>query len=69
MKKETYSYEHEGYILQQTAYNWHYMIIDPKESKAVMHASCTKKLTEQEAKEAIEFYLELIKDARMRGAE
>lgn len=54
-----YTYEHKGYALQQTSYNWHYMIIDPKTDKMVMHVSCTEKLTEDEAKAAIEGYLKL----------
>ena len=58
-KCEVYTYEHKGYTLQQTSYNWHYMII--KDDKMVMHCQCGKKLTEQEAKESIEFYLDLIK--------
>ena len=58
-KCEVCTYEHKGYTLQQTSYNWHYMII--KDDKMVMHCQCGKKLTEQEAKEVIEFYLDLIK--------
>ncbi len=56
---DTFTYEHKGYILQQTSYNWHYMIIDPKTDRMVLHAACTEKLTEDEAKEAIEGYLKL----------
>ena len=58
---KTYTYEHKGYILEQTSYNWHYMIFKADTGDWVSHASCNKKLTEDAAKEAIDFYLELIK--------
>ena len=54
-----YTYEHNGYVLQQSSYNWHYMIIDTKTDKMVMHVSCTEKLTEDEAKKAIDALLKL----------
>lgn len=54
-------YEHKGYVLQQSDYNNHYMIFEKESGQRVMHCQCGKKLTEQEAKEAIEFYLDLIK--------
>lgn len=46
-------WEHKGYTLIQTDYNWHFMIYD-KEGRAVMHASCTCPLTDDEAIENIE---------------
>lgn len=52
----TYTYEHKGYILQQTTYNWHYMIFD-KIGNLRMHASCKKKLSKKEAVNIIEAYL------------
>lgn len=58
-KYEVYTYEHKGYLLQQTSYNWHYMIIDLSTNKMVMHCQCSKKLTEDTAKESIEFYLKI----------
>lgn len=57
---KTFTYEHKGFILQQSSYNWHYMIIDPKRDKMVLHASCAKPLTEDEAKAAIDAYLTLV---------
>lgn len=52
-------YRYKGYELQQTDYNWHYVIIDLKTKKWVFHASCTKELKEEEMKNAIVFYLAL----------
>ena len=49
--------EHRGYTLQQSSYNNHYMII--KDNKMVCHAQYDKKLTKQEAKEKIDFYIDL----------
>ena len=52
--------EHRGYILQQSEYNNHYMIIYDNgidNPRMVLHASCTKPLTEEEAKEHIDNYL------------
>ena len=56
---KTYRYEHKGYILEQTSYNWHYMIFDKETGQWVSHASCTKKLTKKEAEESIELFLKL----------
>ena len=57
---KTYTYEHKGYILEQTSYNWHYMIFKKDTGQWVCHAQCKKKLTEEEAKQSIECYLKLI---------
>jgi hypothetical protein len=59
-KIQLYTYEHRGYILQQSSYNWHYFIFDGKTEQAVLHAQCTSKLTEEEARERIDGYLKLI---------
>lgn len=61
---KTYTYEHKGYVLEQTSYNWHYMIFNQTTGAWVCHAACTKKLSEQEAKERIDRFLEL-RDLRM----
>ena len=50
--------EHKGYVLRQSEYNNHYMIF--KDGKMVCHAQCTKSLTEKEAKENIDFFLDLM---------
>ena len=50
-------YQYKGYELQQTSYNWHYMIIDLETKESVFHASCTKELNEEEMKQAIEIFL------------
>ena len=52
-------YRYKGYELQQTDYNWHFVIIDLKTKKWVFHASSTRELNEEEMKEAIELYLKL----------
>ena len=56
MAKE-YRYEHRGYVLVQTSYNWHYVIRESQSGRMVAHSSCTVQLTEQEAKQRIEDYL------------
>lgn len=53
-----YTYEHRGFVLQQTSYNWHYMIINAN-GRPVMHCQYNKKLSEDEAKRMIDDYLEL----------
>lgn len=52
--------EHKGYVLQQGKHSPHYMIFDAKTNKCVMHCSCTRYLTEEQAREHIELYLRLI---------
>lgn len=49
--------EYKGYILQQSSYNNHYMIIKADSEEVVMHVSYSKKLTVVEAKQAIELYI------------
>ncbi|MBR5823651.1 MAG: hypothetical protein IKY67_05880 [Paludibacteraceae bacterium] len=44
--------------MQQTSYNWHYMII--KDNRMVCHCPCTYKLTEEQAKEKIDLFVELL---------
>ena len=56
-------YQYKGYELQQTSYNWHYVIIDLKTKERVFHCSCTKELNEEEMKNAINFYLSLINNS------
>lgn len=51
--------EHRGYVLQQSDYNHHYMIIDKAKEEWVLHASCTEPLTEKEAREHIDNFLRL----------
>ena len=46
---KTYIYEYGPYLLEQTSYNWHYMIFEKYTRKMVLHASCTKKLTKKQA--------------------
>jgi septal ring factor EnvC (AmiA/AmiB activator) len=53
-----YTYEHRGFVLQQTSYNWHYMIIN-SDGRPVMHCQYSEKLSEDEAKRMIDDYLEL----------
>ena len=51
--------EYKGYTLQQSAYNNHYMII--RGGRMVCHAQYDKKLSEEEAKEKIDIFIELSK--------
>ena len=53
--------EHKGYILQQGSYSPHYMIFDAKTNECVMHCSCTKYLTEEQAREHIDRFVEIRK--------
>ena len=59
MAKE-YRYEHRGYELVQTSYNWHYVILESQSGRTVAHSSCTVQLTEEEAKQHIENYLKQV---------
>lgn len=52
----TNTYEHKGFILQQTDYNWHYMIFDSV-GNLKMHVQYRKKLSKKEAIGIIEDYL------------
>lgn len=56
------TYRCGDYVLQQSEYNNHYMIIHDNgkdDPKMVLHASCTEPLTEQEAREHIDGFLRL----------
>lgn len=57
--KQGIAVEHKGYILQQSSYCPHYMILKADTKEMVLHASCTQYLTEEEAKKHIENYLKL----------
>ena len=57
---KTYTYEHKGFALQQTSYNWHYSIFEIETGQWCVHASCTEKLTKDEAIKRIEAYIETI---------
>ena len=49
--------EHNGYVLQQGSTCPHYMIFEADTQEMVMHCSCTKYLTEEQAREHIEWFL------------
>lgn len=53
---------HKGYTLVQEAVkvNYHYMVFD-KNGRMVMHVPYDKPVTEEKAKEAIEFYISFTK--------
>ncbi len=51
--------KHRGHTIIQSDYNNHYMIYDG-EGKFVCHAQCTEKLTEEQLKEKIDIYIELV---------
>lgn len=50
--------EYKGYVLQQSGYNNHYMIL--KDDKMVMHCQCNEKLNQKGAEKAIDFYIDLV---------
>jgi hypothetical protein len=56
--------EHKGYILQQGSYSPHYMIFKADTNECVMHCSCTKYLTEEQAIEHIDRFIEIRKGMR-----
>ena len=51
--------EYKGYVISQSNYNNHIMIT--KDNKMVMHIQATKKMTEEELKEALDLYYLLSK--------
>lgn len=55
----TYIFKHKGYELHQTAYNWHFVIINQTNGKIVMHAQQSKKLLESEAIAEIESFINM----------
>lgn len=50
---------YKGYVVSQSSNN-HVMIFKNKEM--VFHSSCNKKLTEEQLKKTVDFYLKLITD-------
>ena len=56
--------EHKGYILQQGSTCPHYMILKADTNERVLHASCTKYLTEEEAKKHIENFIKIRSEIR-----
>lgn len=57
MKKKGLFVEYKGYKLTQSYYNHHYLIFDNND-ELVIHAQCTEPLTENEAKQQIETYIQ-----------
>ena len=53
--------EYKGYVVSQCDHNNHIMII--KDGRMVMHAQCTKKMTEKELRKEVDFFLALVEDA------
>ena len=56
------TYRQGDYVLQQSEYNNHYMIIYDNgidNPRIVMHASFSKQLTEKEAEDMIDCYLRM----------
>lgn len=52
----TQKFTHKGYTLTQTDRNYHYMIFD-SDGYMVMHVPYGKPLTEEKAREFIEYYI------------
>ena len=46
----------DGFIVTQSGYNWHIMIIDEKTNKMLLHAACTKRKSKRALKKMIDFY-------------
>lgn len=55
-------FKHKGYTLQQTDYNYHYMIFD-EDMKMTLHAQYGKPVTEEKAVEFIEQYILISEEA------
>lgn len=51
-------FEYKGYSFVQTSYNWHYRLFNDA-GHMVVHAQADHKMSESEAKKAIEAYEEL----------
>ena len=58
-KKKGIIVEHKGYILQQGSTCPHYMIFKADTNECVMHCSCTKHLTEEQAREHIDIFVDI----------
>lgn len=52
----TMKFQHKGFTLSQTDYNYHYMIFT-EDGHMVMHVPYDKPITEEKAKEFIEHYI------------
>ncbi|MBQ9915102.1 MAG: hypothetical protein IJO50_03050 [Clostridia bacterium] len=64
---QVYRFEHAGYVLQQTDYNWHYVIFEKESGKVIMEAQCTVKLDEESAKKHIAFCLKKIEKIKRKN--
>lgn len=60
-RHNTITYEHKGYKLQQTSYNWHCIIYDLATGEFIAECPYDKKLDVDSAKEFIEDFIELRK--------
>lgn len=59
-------FKHKGYTLHQSEENNHYMVFDSN-GKFVLHAQCTKPLSELDAVRAIEDLITLSKEVLKHG--
>lgn len=53
--------EYKGYVVSQSDYNNHVMIL--KDGHMVMHAQCTKKMTEKELQKDADMFLALVEES------
>ena len=60
-KIKIFKYEHKGYALEQSSYNWHYFIYNIESGEAVLRVTYPRKLTAKKAKEQIEAFITLKK--------
>lgn len=52
---------YKGYTLIRSEYNNHYMIFEDESGRAVRHAQCQEKLTEETAKEILKNFVEMFR--------
>ena len=59
-KHRTRRIKYKGYIVEQSGYNWHVMVIDPATDKMVLHAACEKRQSKRQLRETVRFCIETL---------
>lgn len=57
-KGKTMLIEYKGYVVSQSSYNHHVMIA--KGEHVVYHASCTKRMSKNELRKMVDWYIDFI---------
>ena len=57
--------EYKGYTIVQSDYNNHVMIADA-EGRMMMHASCTRRMSDKELREMVERYISMTESSEFR---